>query len=496
MISATPQEREDWATVLNSSLVKGAIFGEPIRVKCYTPVEPLEQAELAARWLSVTGKAITADQVFSALWPIGERENFERPPAECHISTEMDDNLLHVNVKTGGKTFRWPERTIEPPPDPSGHAQLMPPTAPHAPLCAEPEPQPMATVLDEIESLILKYVTLPDQNLATLIAAWIANTYTYERFQYCGYLALRSSTPRCGKSRLLRLVAMLAKGTPPITMNPTGPCLFRSTRPVLILDEVDALRNKDKEKFADVLAVLNSGFEKGAVVERLVPTKAGGYAMQSFPVYGPKALAGIEALADTLADRAFMIQMQRTPDRMPRFNGRLLADSFQRIREGLEAWADSHAADLVLAYEQLPDELPELAGFDDRLQDIAEPLVILASQADAERTEGPKVLLRLLAGLHAAAGRREPSNRERQLLAILDIFKDYLNDSEAAFIASSELVERCQDREELSRIETGRALAGLLKHFDLKPGFNTEKTARGYTITAEWVSEWSGRYRG
>lgn len=354
----------------------------------------------------------------------------------------------------------------------------------------------LAVLLDEIEALILKYVAVPDTHLAMLIATWVANTYTFEQFQYCGYLALRSSTPRCGKSRLLKVVAPLANGTPPITMNPTGPCLFRSTRPVLILDEVDSLRNKDKEKFADVLAVLNNGFEKGAVVDRLVPTKAGGHFTRSFPVYGPKALAGIEALADTLADRAFMIQMQRTPARMPRFNGRRLADTFQRIRKGLEAWAVSHGADMESAYDNLPDELPELSGFDDRFQDIAEPLVVLASLADAERPEGPKVLARLLAGLSAAAGRREPSSRERGLLAFLDIVRDFLNDSEEVFIATSELVSKCEEREELAHIESGKALARFLKHFDLRPGYNSEKTIRGYTVTAAWVAEWSGRYRG
>ena len=33
----------------------------------------------------------------------------------------------------------------------------------------------------------------------------------------------------------------------------------------------------------------------------------------------------------------------------------------------------------------LPDELPQLREFDDRFQDLAEPLLVIASLADEER---------------------------------------------------------------------------------------------------------------
>ena len=46
-----------------------------------------------------------------------------------------------------------------------------------------------------------------------LIAVWIAGTYTFERFRYCGYLALRSATPRCGKSLLLRILSQSPMGS-------------------------------------------------------------------------------------------------------------------------------------------------------------------------------------------------------------------------------------------------------------------------------------------
>lgn len=349
----------------------------------------------------------------------------------------------------------------------------------------------LADILDEAAHLITTYAKLPVKEVAVLVACWIALTYTYEHFHYCGYLAVRSATPRCGKTRLLRIVSLLAIGCPAVTTNPTGPVLFRSLRPVLILDEVDRLRNADKDNYGDVISMLNVGFEKGAIVER-VERRGGNFEVKEFPVYRPVAMAGIESLADALSDRTFQIRMERTAERMPRFSVRLLAELAEQLRSGFQFWAESHGHEVEAAYDQLPNELPDLKGFDDRLQDIAEPLMVLATLADRERPGGPPVLPRLLTGMHAAAGRREPSGREQQLLAVLESVEPRLAGAEEIFVASSTLLKMCQDREELSGIETCRALAAFLKHFDLFP--RSTGKGRGYDIRREWVTTWAGRY--
>jgi hypothetical protein len=272
---------------------------------------------------------------------------------------------------------------------------------------------------------------------------------------------------------------------------PTPAVLFRSTSPVLLLDEVDKLRNADREQYGEVMAVLNVGFEQGGVIERCNKST---FKVERYFVYGPKALAGIEGIADTLADRSFQIQMERSAQRMRRFNVRKLDDLFVQLRAGLQGWADHYGAQIADTYDDLPDQLDCLAGFDDRFQDIAEPLIVLATLADAERSEGPKVLPRLLDGLKAAAGRREPSGREQQLLAFLDIAAKKLEEADTVFIRTAELLADCAVIEDLAFIETGRKLAGLLKHFDLSPSFNPHKTERGYWLTRVWVETWRGRY--
>jgi len=354
----------------------------------------------------------------------------------------------------------------------------------------------LAALLDETAGLITRYIALPGEGVQMLVALWIAMTYTFRKFSFCGYLALRSATPRCGKSRLLRLMAQLANGNPPVTGTPSAALLIRRTRDVFILDEVDKLRNADKDAYGEVIAVLNIAFDSGGCFEKLEKTSGGGWAPKRFPVYGPVALAGIERLADTLGDRAFQLQMKRSPTRLPRLNSRRFADIAATLREGFASWAEHHTAAIESVYLALPDELTDLTGFDDRFQDIAEPLVVLATLADAEQSNGATPILpRLLTGLRAAAGQREPSGRERELSAFLALIDDRLpSGADELFLSSSELLEAFREHPDLSRIETGRALAGLLKHFELTPGTNTTKTIRGYWIRRAWLDEWTARY--
>jgi len=351
----------------------------------------------------------------------------------------------------------------------------------------------LGDVLDEIDRLVQHYISLPDPSLSIVVSAWIANTYTYMHFDYCGYLALRSVTPRCGKSRLLRLIGLLAKDNPPITTNPTPAVLFRCTRPVLLLDEVDSLRNQDKERYGEVLAVLNSGFERGRQVERAERTGSG-FQLKAYDVYGPKALAGIEALADTLADRAFQIQMKRAVHRLPRLNPRKLSLVLSEIRQKLEQWSTDNAPEILAAYDRLPDAVPALEHFDDRFQDTSEPLVVLAALADTERPHGPAILPRLERGLNVAAGKREPSSRERTFVTFLGLIASRLDSADSIFITSTELLDMCKESEDLSFIETTKALRGFLKPFELQPKSNG--TQRGYHISRAWYEEWWQRYGG
>lgn len=355
------------------------------------------------------------------------------------------------------------------------------------------EPETLAVLVQQIADIFNKFIELPMKQFAVLIALWIAITYTYLLFDACGYLRLKSATPRCGKSRVLELIGALVDPPVPIQGMPTAAILFRSERPVLILDEVDNLRQKDKDAYADVLAILNLAYKKGGIVERCNKNTL---KVESFDVYRPIALAGIEGIADTLADRCFLVPMKRATQRPPRLNLRKMEPAFQKIRAGLSRWAlkQEHQDLIRHTYDNLPDAIPDLAEYDDRLQDVAEPLFILATIADST-SPGSTLKADFLEALAMVSSHREPSGREKGLISFLDIAEKKLGTANEAFVSSQDLVEACMyDTEDLVWVDSTVKLKNFLKNFDLAPDRNSTRTKRGYDLTRRWVDGWKKRY--
>lgn len=354
----------------------------------------------------------------------------------------------------------------------------------------------IAEVIDEIATLLTLYISWPHPTIPILVAVWVVGTYCYEAFNYWGYLVLRSATPRCGKSKVLKFLSRLVRGTPPVTISPTAAALFRSDQTVLIFDEVDRLKNSDKEAYGEVLAILNAGFEVGGKIPRVEKSTGQSFEVKYYDVYSPKLLAGIEGLADTLADRAFHIQMLRTPTRMPRLRYRQLEPTLEMIRASIEQWVGTYEDDVKAIYSNLPDVLEALKDFDDRFQDIAEPLLVLAKIADHQAQAEAMILPRLVKALTAINSRRLPSGREESFIAFLQLVSGQLPEGKKEdFFETASLLSQCNEVDELAWIENGKMLSAFLKHFDLRPRQSSEKERhRGYLITREWLELWQVRY--
>jgi hypothetical protein len=353
----------------------------------------------------------------------------------------------------------------------------------------------LADQLDQVEAIIRRHVELSHPDLAMLVALWVANTYTFECFDYCGYLHIQSATPQCGKTTLLKVLRYLSKGKPPILTAPTAAVLFRSKHNVLLIDEAERLRDHDKENFGTLITVLNAGIEKESQVDRLRNLRDGNFDPESFKVYRPKALAGIEDIADTLESRSFHIRMQRAARRPKRLRGRMFEREAQPIRERLEQWAGENEPALREAYDTLSentDGLALLEGYDNRFQDLAEPLVLLATIADEERPEGALISPRLMAGLKTAWERRAPLDKECRFKTFLELARNRLGQEVTVFVSTGDLLRLFQESPTLAGITTATALANLLKPFDLSP--RSTGTVRGYDITRVWVDHWSARY--
>lgn len=355
---------------------------------------------------------------------------------------------------------------------------------------AEPQTPKLKDLIEEMENAILRFVELETPWLATLLALWIVQSYRIETFAFCGFISIISAFVRCGKTRLLEIMGCLTEELTPLRTIPTPAVLYRTKSCVLFLDEVDTMRNADKEKFGEVMSLLCVAFKRGGIVERCNKTSL---KVERFDAYRAFGFAGLNSLSDALNDRCFLIRMKRTTKKMPRFNLAKFETAAGPIRERLSQWWTTHGELVVQMYSNLPDETPQLKGLDDRLQDIGEPLLTLALYADAETGEERLVTTKLLEAIKSIRDRREPSSVEDGLAAFLSIAGEQLNGRDCAFVPSKDLVELCIDTDELSWIESTRRLKGFLKKFDLYPK-NKSGKIRGYDITKEWVEEWNNRY--
>jgi hypothetical protein len=203
------------------------------------------------------------------------------------------------------------------------------------------EPVDGAALLDELAGMIHRYVVLAREQ-ADAVALWVAHTHALEAASATPYLSITSPEKRSGKTRLLEVLELLA-ARPWLTGRVTPAVLVRKVdrdRPTLLLDESDAAF-KGSQEYAEALrAVLNTGHRRGGVASLCV--KSGGdFDLRDFGTYGPKAIAGIGRLPDTVADRAIIISLKRRAPTEPieRFRRSIADAEAKPLRAMLTAWA-------------------------------------------------------------------------------------------------------------------------------------------------------------
>ena len=117
---------------------------------------------------------------------------------------------------------------------------------------------------------IARFVFFKDARAALLIAAWAVNTYIYLLFEYFGILWINSPTLRCGKTKLVEILDKLVFKSSGMNINVSPPALFRMTADgcTFLADEVESLKNSDKEQYGALMSIFNAGFSRGATVPR------------------------------------------------------------------------------------------------------------------------------------------------------------------------------------------------------------------------------------
>lgn len=333
---------------------------------------------------------------------------------------------------------------------------------------------------------------------ATLIAVWIMATYLHRLFAFFGYLHITSPGKRAGKSRLLEILSSVAFNATSVITAPTEASLYRDTAlnaSTQILDESESLRGADQETKAGLMAILNCGFKAGATVPRFNMKLM---KVEYLNVYCARAIAGINSLTPTLADRCLRVFLTRKlpHEKIARFNERQLGKHLQSLRDSLHVFALQYAERVAKVYEQSEElRIPEKA--DDRARDILEPLFSIAALIDDE--EGNQAITnQLIVAAGAIAKDRTADEREGDACtAALEILaENFPKHSDVWKIRGKDILPDFTRDETLSWVQRPDHLARILRQLGFRSGTRRrgQTVFCGYAIQREVLEDLCKRY--
>jgi hypothetical protein len=341
-------------------------------------------------------------------------------------------------------------------------AELDDPSVSDQPGSPSDTPASLSKVLDGIEAFLRRYVVLAHSEAVVAVVLWVAHTHAVGYAEATPYLAVTSPEKQSGKTRLLECLRHLARGSSSILITPTAATIYRSLEAMpagtLLLDELDAAFRDHSDRYEEVRAVINAGHRRGATVPRSVPGPKNTWTVKQFEVFGPKALAGIGKLPDTIADRSIPIRMlkRKRSEPVEKFRDRVVRGQAEPLVVDLVAALEANPPGLEAA---IPAELPDRAG------DAWEPLLAIA---DAAGGAWPTRARRAALVLHASAEQDESLG-----LRLLADLRRVFEETDTARISTADLLTALKADEEGPWANdrypfTAHRLARLLSPFGIR----------------------------
>jgi hypothetical protein len=158
-------------------------------------------------------------------------------------------------------------------------------------------------ILSEIQNFIHKYLDVSEvfEQIATY---YVLFTWLYDKFNEVPYLRAIGDFGS-GKSRFIQTVGVLCY-KPIFTSGATSTApIFRilsEMKGTLVLDEADF---KFSDMTADIVKILNTGYQKGTAVLRCKPNT---FDPEAFHVFGPKIIATRETFTDKALESRFLVE--------------------------------------------------------------------------------------------------------------------------------------------------------------------------------------------
>lgn len=338
-----------------------------------------------------------------------------------------------------------------------------------------PEPVNGAVLLHNLKKTFERYIVLAE-GASVVLALWVIHTFAINASWVSPRLAITSPEKRCGKTRTLTLLSSLV-AKPLQIANVTPAAVFRcveSFQNTILIDEADTFLDGREE----LRGILNSGHQKDGHVMRVVGDE---HEPRVFATFAPVAIAKIDRLPETLADRSIEIAMRRkrSDERVERLRIDRLGE-LEPLRQQAARWVVDNLDRLRRADPEEP------AGLNDRAADNWRPLFAIA---DAAGGNWPG-LARHAAELAIDTGASEPDASLKTLLLtdLHDLFHEksvsplYSKDIVAALLA---LEDRPWAELRHGRPLTTNYLARLLRPYGIAPRQVRigETTSKGYVLS-------------
>jgi len=293
-------------------------------------------------------------------------------------------------------------------------------------------------LIQEVRDWLANHIFVLRESDLDLLALWVIHTWVCEETYTTPRLLIDSPVPGSGKTTLLEHLARLSKN--PIQMaSVSSPAMLArlTTNGVrtLLIDEADRALNPKRPGVEDLIAILNSGYKRGATRPVLVQSK-NDWIVEEMSTFSPVAIAGNTPLIpEDTRSRCLVVRLM--PDR----EGKVSESDWETL--------DPLALDLAMKIEVTiaeyreqirlanPD-LPE--GCVNRLKERWKPLKRIASVVSADW--GNRVDRMILADLDSA--RQLAESGDVQLSVNLQLAKDLFEiyEIEPGFLPTTSLVSK------------------------------------------------------
>lgn len=335
------------------------------------------------------------------------------------------------------------------------------------------------SLLDDTVSYIRRFVVLSDE-AAVAATLWVAHTHAISAAQVTPYLHLMSADKESGKTTLYDVLGRIC-ARPWQTAHATAAAIRRgldtSPPPTLMIDEVETIFQRQGDDF--LRGVLDAGFRRGATVSILEKPN---WVLRQFGVFGPKLLAGLGLLPDTVEGRSIPIVMRRklATDPVERARDRIVAAAAAPLLPRYQRW-------LVQCENYLGEYEPALPDFlSSRQMDFWEPLLAIADLFGMDWPERARETARILHSRHFEVSEGIELLRDiKELFDTEDRDAFYSEDIVGLLLGNEELRWHHVEFHNRDYELTAWHLARLLREYDIRPSRmrlyqENEKQARGY----------------